>query len=175
MAVMQTLRKSLVASALVTTLGLTGAGAATAAPPSSATTPQAQPVGPSTAWSEELRAVLANASPETRAQAQRALDASAQVREAQSGVGNPVGDRTGTASAVRPTAVWIRVSVKAAVEVIKKTSPALWKSMQSYVLKGREAFVKWWDSSVPQWAKNLLGGVSAAGVYDALRWILGLD
>lgn len=82
--------------------------------------------------------------------------------------------RTGNGQTVSPDAIWIRIAVKAAMAALKKTSKSWYNAIISKVKAGKTAFVNWWNKSVPSWVKNLFGGVSAAAIYDAVRWIIGL-
>jgi hypothetical protein len=68
----------------------------------------------------------------------------------------------------------IRLAVKAALAAVKRTSVSTYNTIIGYVLRGRTAFVNWWNTSVPTWVKNLFGGISAAAIYDAIRWIIGI-
>lgn len=72
------------------------------------------------------------------------------------------------------TQAWqIRLAVKAALAAVKATSSKTYYQIVGYVAKGKTAFVSWWNSSVPSWVKGLFGSISAAAIYDALKWLLG--
>lgn len=75
-----------------------------------------------------------------------------------------------------PTAVPIavRLAVQAGLRILKATSKSWYNNVMSYVSKGKTVFVNWWNNSVPGWIKNMFGGVSAAAIYDAIRWIIGI-
>jgi len=78
---------------------------------------------------------------------------------------------------VSPQAVPIavRLAVRVAMETLKRTSKTWYNAIVRQVVNGRTTFVNWWNNSVPGWVKNIFGGVSAAAIYDALLWVLGLD
>ena len=77
---------------------------------------------------------------------------------------------------VTPAAVPIavRVAVRAALEVLKRTNKAWYNNIVTWVGKGRTAFIKFWNEQVPGWVKDIFGGISAAVIYDAIKWVLGL-
>ncbi len=68
----------------------------------------------------------------------------------------------------------IRLAVKAALAAVKRTSVSTYNTIIGYVLRGKTAFVNWWNTSVPGWVKGLFGGISASAIYDAIRWIIGI-
>lgn len=71
-------------------------------------------------------------------------------------------------------AVWIRYAVKAAMQVIKRTSKKTYFTITSKVSQGKTAFVGWYVKYAPNWVKKIMPGVAAAAIYDALRWVIGL-
>lgn len=71
-------------------------------------------------------------------------------------------------------AVWIRYAVKAAMQVIKRTSKKTYYVITSKVSQGKTAFVNWYVKYAPNWVKKVLPGVGAAAIYDAIRWVIGL-
>lgn len=81
-------------------------------------------------------------------------------------------DGGGASTTAVPIAV--RLAVKAALEVLKRTSTTWYNNVIRYVNNGKTAFVNWWNTSVPGWVKTLFGGVSASAIYDAIRWIIGI-
>ncbi len=160
--------KPAVAAGLVLAVCTFGTGAANAAQQAAAPSP-ASSISQVQAGSftPALQSALAGASAETLRQAQIAVNASASVGGGSQASG-------GVSTQALPIAA-IRVAVKAAVEVIKRTAPALWNQIRAQIGNGKTAFVKWWNNSVPRWVKDMLIGISGAAVYDALMWILGLN
>lgn len=71
-------------------------------------------------------------------------------------------------------APWVRIAIKVALQVLKKTSKSTYNAIYRYVALGKSAFIKWWNTSVPRWVKDIFGGVSAAAIYDTVKWLLGL-
>ncbi len=71
----------------------------------------------------------------------------------------------------------IRLAVRAALEVVKRTSRSTYNLIVSYVARGKTAFVNWWNSTGKELSKragfDVTIGISGAALYDVIKWILG--
>lgn len=80
----------------------------------------------------------------------------------------------GIESATAWPAIGIRLAVKAALQVIKSRSVAMYNTIISRAYAGRDAFVSWYNNSAPAWVKVVLPGVAVNAIYDAILWVLGI-
>ncbi|GIG35896.1 hypothetical protein [Cellulomonas pakistanensis] len=147
----------IVTTALAGTLMLASGQAATATTPARTSAPVA-----STAVASSVAAGLGSTAPTPPTPSPVQLPAPTPA----------LGDGGGASTTAIPIAV--RLAVKAALEVVKRTSTTWYNNIIRYVNNGRTAFVNWWNTSVPGWVKTLFGGVSASAIYDAIRWIIGI-
>lgn len=90
----------------------------------------------------------------------------------------PVTTAGGSAS-TQAVPIFIRVAIRAGMEVLKRTSTTWYNAIRSAINSGRTAFVNFWNNSVPSSIKKIVygatGGVGVNALYDALLWVFGLN
>ncbi|WP_432526056.1 hypothetical protein [Kineococcus auxinigenes] len=67
----------------------------------------------------------------------------------------------------------VRIAIKAAFQVLKKTNASWYWAVLRQVAKGKIAFVKWWKTT-PGWVKAIFGTVSAEEIYETAVWLFGI-
>lgn len=70
--------------------------------------------------------------------------------------GTPEAEEQGKISAI----------IKAALAALKKINKGWCNKVVSKAKEGKDAFVNWWDASVPAWIKNLFSGIAASAIWE---------
>lgn len=85
----------------------------------------------------------------------------------------------GGGASTQAVPVFIRVAIRAGMEVLKRTSTTWYNAIRSAINSGRTAFVNFWNNNVPSSIKTIVygatGGVGVNALYDALLWVFGLN
>ncbi len=153
-------------AALTAGLGITGISAAAAAPGAAAA------VSVPTVSVTTVSTTTGAASPGSTATPGTASAVPTTLRGAAGTGTTDLGSRGSTTQAF-----WLRIAVRAALEVIKRTSRATYNTLMSYLNQGRAAFIRWWDTKAPAWVKKALTdigiGITGAAIWDAIKFIVG--
>ncbi|MDR4534687.1 hypothetical protein [Glutamicibacter sp. PS] len=71
-------------------------------------------------------------------------------------------------------AFWQKYAVKAALMALKKTNKKLYNKIISKVGLGKKKFVAWYNKYIRPHMPGILGSISAAVIYDVIKWIIGI-
>ena len=58
------------------------------------------------------------------------------------------------------------------MQALKRVNKSWYDNIVNKAKEGKDAFLTWWDASVPGWVKALFGNVAAAAIWDFISTFL---